>query len=184
MGHRGWALAAALTLATDAGAQEWEHVFYPPEDDGFAVCAAGVYYSDGPFVVRLYDRTIDFYLQDDELALPPERMLGTVVLVFQDIDFVLRADSGWAEGGGRVDHLFLTPADQDIASLLSHLRHASEMDVAFPDGLAYTIDLRGSSAALYEAFECWDRKFARIASRGGGRNPFAASEPLGRNPFE
>ena len=179
----GWALGATLAFATQAAALDWEHRFYPAEVEGdLAVCTAGVHYADGPFVLRIYDETVDFYLEDDELALPPERTLGTVVFVFDDLDFVLAADSGWTEDGGPVDHLFLTPRGDDVALLFERLRARAEMDIVFPDGLAYTIGLDGSWAALFEAFECWRRE-ATGAMAPEGRNPFAAADEPGRNPF-
>ena len=183
MRHLGWALGAALACgATGAAAQGWEHVYYPPEAEGeVAVCTAGVYYADGPFVMRVYDRMVDFYLRDDELALPPERMLGDVVFVFDDLDFVLTADSGWREDGGLVNDLFLTPRGEDVAPLLERLRARAEMEIVFPDGLAYTIGLGGSSAALFEAFECWNREVTGVVEPRA-RNPFAAGS-AGRDPF-
>ena len=185
MRRLGWALAAALMGgATQGAAQGWEHVYYPAEPGvDIAVCTAGIYYADGPFVVRVYDRVVDFYLADDELALPPGRVLGDVVFLFHDIDFVLSADTGPEARGGPVDHLYLTPRAADVPAILERLRGDRDMEIAFPDGLAYTIDLEGSSAALAEAFACWSRETTGVAAAPPGRNPFAASEPQGRDPF-
>ena len=178
------ALGAAMAMgATQAGADAWEHVFYPAEGEDVAMCTAGVYYDDGPFVLRVYGSVVDFYLADDEFALPPERMMGNVVFVFDDLDFVLEADSGWTEDGGPANDLFLTPRGEDVAPLLERLRGADAMDIAFPDELTYTIGLDGSSEALFEAFECWRREIIGEVEPQG-RNPFgAADDTTGRNPF-
>ena len=184
MGPKGWALAGALATAAGPAAAEWEYHFYPAEaGEEMAVCTAGIYYADGPFVLRVYESTVDFYLADDELSLPPDRMLGTVVLAFRDIDFVLEADSGYADHGGPVDHLFLTPGGRDVAPLLERLRSERAVEVVFPDGLGYTIDLTGSSAALREAFECWSREITGPLARHGGRNPFGDGAPA-HDPFD
>jgi hypothetical protein len=180
MGRFGWVLAVVLAGAATQAAAQWEYEYYPAQEgDDLAVCTAGVYYDDGPFILRVYDRTVDFYLADDGLSLPPGQALGTVVFSFRDIDFVLEADSGEDLGGPPVGHMYLTPAEGDVAPLLDRLRGRREMDIVFPDGLYYTIGLDGSSAALTEAFECWTRELTGPAE-GGGANPFAA----GRNPFD
>lgn len=180
MGRLAWALAAGLAGAATQAAAEWEHHYYPAEGpDDLAVCTAGVYYDDGPFILRVYDRIVDFYLADDELSLPPDRALGTVVFAFRDIDFVLLADSGVDVPGRPVSFLYLTPEEGDVAPLLNRLRDRREMEIVFPDGFGYTIDLNGSSAALAEAFECWTRETTGAVGPTG-RNPFAA----GHNSFD
>ena len=183
MRPQGWALAAAVAMgATQAAAETWEHVFYPADAEHVGMCTAGVHYADGPFVLRVYGQVVDFYLADDELALPPERTMGTVVFVFEDLDFVLEADSGWTEGGGLANDLFLMPRGEDVASLLERLRGEDAMDIAFPDGLSYTIGLGGSSAALFEAFECWRRESTGEVEPQA-RNPFGTAGTTGHNPF-
>ena len=181
MGRLLWGLAAMLAAAATQAAAEWEFAYYPAEqEEDLFVCTAGVHYADGPFLLRVYGRTVDFYLADDELALPPDRHLGTVVFAFRDIDYVLDADSGWDGHEGPVDHLYLTPAEEDVAPLLARLRERREMEIVFPDGLSYTIGLVGSSSALTEAFECWSREVTGPQAGAEGHNPFAA----GRNPFD
>ena len=182
MEPRRWALAGALAMAAAPALAEWEHHYYPAEGEGeIAVCTAGIYYDDGPFVLRVYGRTVDFYLADDELSLPPEETLGTVVLAFRDTDFVLWADSGWQARGGHVDHMFLTPDDPDLAPLLEHLRAERMVEVVFPDGLGYSIDLTGSSAALEEAFACWGREITGSTARGPDA---AGADGAPGNPFD
>ncbi len=182
MGHLGWALGAALSLgATQATAEGWEHVFYPASGGDVAMCTAGLY-DDRPFVLRAYGPVVDFYLADDGLALPPERMMGEVAFVFDDLDIVLQADSGWREDGGLANDLFLTPRGEDLAPLLERLRSGGEMGIVFPDGLTYIIGLDGSSMALFEAFECWSREITG-AVEPHARNPFAAAGATERDPF-
>ena len=183
MGRWARALAGALTLAAGPAAAEWEYHYYGAETgEDLAVCTAGIYYEDGPFVLRVYDRIVDFYLADDELSLPPDRPLGSVVFAFRDADFVLRADSGWDGGDLPVNYLYLTPEDRDVAPLLTLLRDARDMEIVFPDGLAYTIGLTGSSVALAEAFECWSRETTGPLTGRAGINPFEA--PAARNRFD
>ena len=179
----GTALAGALVLGAAPAAADWEHHYYAPETDHeMAVCTAGVYYDDGPFVARVYESFVDFYLADVELSLAPDQTLGTVVFGFHDIDFVLQADSGWEDHGGLVSHLFLTPRDEDVAPILGRLRDEREMRIVFPDGLGYIIDLGGSAAAIDEAFACWSREVTG-PTRHEGRNPFDGGEAQVRDPL-
>lgn len=179
----GPALAWTLALGAAPAAADWEHHYYAPQAaDEMAVCTAGVYYSDGPFVTRVYERTVDFYLADEEFSLPSERALGTVVFAFRDIDFVLEADSGWEDHGGRVGHLFLTPRDADVEPILGRIRSEREMRIVFPDGLAYIIELGGSSAAIDEAFACWSREITGTMGHASS-DPFEDSAARVRDPF-
>lgn len=178
-----WGVVAAL-VAWPAQAIEWEYQLLPAEGDQGVVCTAGIYYSDGPFIARVYGTTLDFYLSDDELALLPDRRLGTVAFFFNGADFTLDAESGASEGGATVDHLYLTPAERDTEEIVNRLRYAGSLEILFPDGLSYTIGPEGSNAALSDAFECWAREEGSGSGPDGGRNPFGEAPTPGRNPFE
>jgi hypothetical protein len=175
-----YALAfVVLTAAVPLHAQQWEYRYAAAEtSDQMSVCMAGIYYDDGPFAMRVYEETMDFYLEHDELTLPPSELLGDVIFHFKNVDFVLPAYSG--KTSPTANHMFLIPRESDYEDILQSLRYGDQFQIVFPDGSGYSIELSGSNAAIVQAFECWSQN--ATGGGGGGGNPFEG--PSSRNPFE
>ena len=178
--------AAAALAAGPALAIEWGHRIAEVSDDStLDIGTAGICYDDGPSVLRVQGQTMDLSLADDDLALPPDRTLGTLDFPFGTSTLTLQADSCGSDDGRPVDHLHLIPSRNRSEEIPQRLRRFNAMEIAFPDGMSHTVDLTGSGVALIEAFECWRREDR--GRRRRRRAPFGSGgpdAPQGSNPFK
>ena len=130
-------------------------------------------------MVRLYESTLDFILENEQLALPPDVELGNLAFVFKEEAFALSAFSGSAEDYSSTSrYMFIDISEQDVTGVLQRLRYSDTLEIVFPDETGVRIGLQGSDAALMKAFACWSQR----ETGSGGVNPFAGG--AGRNPFE
>lgn len=159
--------------------QNWEYRYLPAENtEELSICSAGVFYSDGPFAVRVYSDKMDFYLEDDQFSLPSSERLGNVGFMFKNRDFILEAHSGSSEANLNVNHMYLSPNSDEYQELLNSLRFGDSFRIVFPDGQDFDIGLKGSNEAILDAFKCW----SSYNTGDGGVNPFSSSG--GINPFQ
>lgn len=171
------AALAVIIVCPAASAQVWKHEYSVGETaEQVTSCNARIDFSDALVVVRIFGDEMDVFFYQNSLLVPPSTELGNVAFSFKADTFVASAFSASSDSA-TTSAMFFSLPKSDYAGFLNAMRSGSQMQVAFPDGSYFDIQLNQSNQALEAAGACWQSKPTGPA----GKNPFLDSS--GRNPF-
>jgi hypothetical protein len=187
---RCFVIPVLIILSTPAFSQQytsWSSEYLPSERaDQLSVCTAGVYYSDGFFMMRLYDDNLDFLFNNNQLTLPYGEVLGRALLVIDGQSYELIAETfprGRDDALPSTQTMALYYQYDDFDNLVNALRWGGAARIVFPNQTYYTFTLNGSNNAIMAAFNCWERNYTGEPNN----NPFEGAPnqtpQQGGNPF-
>jgi hypothetical protein len=166
------ALLVALVATGGSGQTQWDvDADLSTEDDPTMICELVATFEDGRrFSLWLNgNRFFGFSIIHPDWNLPP-RIASEVIWRFSESDHAYRIDAvgpNCVIGGWGCNEMDL---------VLRRLSEDRRMELVFPLGAAWTIDLAGAPNAIAEWKDCVDSLLRAVGARDYATNPFTGAD--------
>lgn len=163
--------------------KDWHTGYISGKEAGdISACFAEMRFSNQAFMVRLFGEEMDFLLFRKDFTLPYGRILGKLIFKIDGVSFLLSGSTN-SKRKGDISHstqyLYIKGSRSDYGSIFNAIKFGKRFEIGFPNGDAYPVSLRGSSAALSDTGECWKKN----PTGPWNNNPFKEKKKT-NNPFD